>query len=133
MIDSGAPIKLFTLDEVNALLPRVAELIGLMQGAKKRIMGLQARVDIEELTSSHSGRDQVRELLAQLRAETLVFRRAAKTLQDLGCELKDLERGLVDFYSMRGNEVVYLCWMLGELRVTWWHRLDAGVAGRRPL
>ena len=54
-------------------------------------------------------------------------------LTELGCELKDLESGLVDFPSYRGADLVYLCWQQGEPRVEFWHDLTSGFAGRRPL
>jgi hypothetical protein len=54
-------------------------------------------------------------------------------IQDLGIEIKDLETGLVDFPSMRGQEVVYLCWKYNEPTIAYWHPLDGGFAGRQSL
>ena len=51
----------------------------------------------------------------------------------LGCELKDVSRGLVDFPARIGTEVAYLCWQRGEDRLGWWHTLEAGFAGRKAL
>jgi hypothetical protein len=134
MPDSGC-IKFFTLDEANALLPRVRERLVSLRETRRRIVGLQAQVDIEELTRAGSAVDALKmeALLTALDAEVLAFHGALAYFQDLGCELKDLERGLVDFYSMRGNAVVYLCWMDGEEGITWWHPLDTGMKGRAPL
>ncbi len=50
-----------------------------------------------------------------------------------GAELKDLDMGLVDFLHRREGRIVYLCWMYGEEEINFWHELDAGAAGRRPL
>jgi len=50
-----------------------------------------------------------------------------------GCELKDLERGLVDFPTIWEGREVFLCWKLGEPEVGYWHEIDAGYAGRQPL
>jgi hypothetical protein len=61
------------------------------------------------------------------------FESALKQLEDLGVVLKDLTTGLVDFHSLRGEELILLCWKLGEPRVQFWHTLDAGYAGRQPL
>jgi hypothetical protein len=127
-------IKFFTLDEANAALPRVREGLVLLRETRRRIVGLQAQVDIEELTVPGSAdRTKMDGLLKTLESEVRVFHGALESLQDLGCELKDLERGLVDFYTMRGNDVVYLCWMDGEDGITWWHPLDTGMKGRAPL
>ena len=54
-------------------------------------------------------------------------------LQALGVELKALEQGMVDFYALREDRLVYLCWRLGEEHITHWHEVDAGFTGRRPV
>jgi hypothetical protein len=51
----------------------------------------------------------------------------------LGCLVKDVEQGLVDFYSMLDGEAVFLCWQFGEPGVTHWHPVDEGFAGRQPI
>lgn len=65
----------------------------------------------------------VTDRLAELREE----------LEDVGCELKDFEMGLVDFPSIRNGREVCLCWKLGEESVAHWHETDAGFTGRKPL
>ncbi|HEX5817551.1 MAG TPA: DUF2203 domain-containing protein [Gemmatimonadales bacterium] len=54
-------------------------------------------------------------------------------LQQVGCVFKGFEDGLVDFYALRDDRLVFLCWRYGEDRITHWHELDAGAAGRQPL
>ena len=54
-------------------------------------------------------------------------------LRQLGVEPKSGVEGLIDFPSMYEGRLVYLCWKLGEESVGYWHELDAGFAGRRPL
>jgi hypothetical protein len=54
-------------------------------------------------------------------------------LTGLGVQVKDLDTGLVDFPSLRDGEEVLLCWQLGEDEIGWWHTLEGGFAGRRPL
>jgi len=135
MPDSGSCIRFFSLDEANALLPQLRSGLVSLRETRRRIVGLQAQVDIEELTRSASNTDHscVSGLLKTLDDEVQIFHKTLRSFQDLGCELKDLERGLVDFYTMRGNDVVYLCWMDGEDGIGWWHALDAGMKGRTPL
>jgi hypothetical protein len=50
-----------------------------------------------------------------------------------GCEIKDLESGLIDFPTIWEGREVFLCWKLGEPEVEFWHEIDAGFAGRQPL
>ncbi|HEU4763127.1 MAG TPA: DUF2203 domain-containing protein [Gemmatimonadales bacterium] len=54
-------------------------------------------------------------------------------LEQIGCIFKGFEAGLVDFHALREDRLVFLCWRLGEARITHWHELDAGYAGRQPL
>jgi len=57
-----------------------------------------------------------------------------RATEKMGAQVKDLERGLVDFFSFRdGKEEVLLCWRLGEGNIEFWHHLDAGFRGRRPV
>ncbi|MGH9400748.1 MAG: DUF2203 domain-containing protein [Terriglobia bacterium] len=54
-------------------------------------------------------------------------------IQEMGCVVKDLEMGLIDFPSLRDGQEVYLCWKLGEKRIEFWHSTEEGFAGRKPL
>jgi hypothetical protein len=55
-------------------------------------------------------------------------------LHEIGIELKDYSRGLIDFPAMRDDHVVLLCWQLGEdEQIEWWHEVEAGFAGRQPI
>jgi hypothetical protein len=54
-------------------------------------------------------------------------------IHGLGAQVKDADEGLVDFPTLRGDEEVLLCWKLGEDEIAYWHSLEDGFAGRRPL
>ena len=56
-----------------------------------------------------------------------------ESIQSRGCVVKDLDEGLVDFYALRGDRLVFLCWKSGEEVVAHWHPLEGGFAARRPL
>ena len=56
-----------------------------------------------------------------------------EAIHALGCELKHVDQGLIDFPALREGREVYLCWRLGEPTIGWWHDLDTGFAGRQPL
>ena len=56
-----------------------------------------------------------------------------REIADLGASIKDFELGLVDFPTKHGNRTVLLCWKAGEDRIGYWHDMDAGFAGRRPI
>jgi len=60
--------------------------------------------------------------------------RLTTELVELGIELKDYSRGLIDFPSIRNGRIVYLCWQLGEPpMIEYWHEIDGGFSGRQPL
>jgi len=73
------------------------------------------------------------ELDEQLQREAAAVAGAVEELQALGVLVKDLDRGLVDFPALRDGEEVLLCWQVGEGEVAYWHGLEEGFAGRKPL
>jgi len=126
----------FTLDEANALLPRLREVLAEMQekkGALDRVRG-----ELGQMTRTASGNGH---LLAQQMdrkrrdGETLAARlnELLGEVHRMGCEMKGVEEGLIDFRSERDGRLVYLCWKLGEEEVAHWHEIDTGFAGRQPL
>ena len=134
------PLKLFTVDSANRLLPAVRARLTELRETHRSILALQGRVDIEELAGSDpEGRlsDAARAAIAALN-ESLIG--AMQTFDDqigefhsLGCELKDLDRGLVDFYTIRDGALAYLCWEDGEDDIRFWHPLEGGYGARQEL
>ena len=76
---------------------------------------------------------EVDELQLAIDEEAAAIVRCVAELQELGLLVKDLDEGLVDFPALRGGEEVLLCWHLGEDEVAFWHTLEDGFAGRKPL
>lgn len=125
-------MKIFTVDEANALLPAVRELLKRMQSSRRRlsVYRKQAKLAAEGAEEGGGGiADGV--LYATLLTR---FTTEMAELEVMGVQLKDFERGLIDFPSLRDGRVVLLCWQLGEGdELEWWHDMDAGFAGRTPL
>jgi hypothetical protein len=131
--NSGTP-RLFTLEEANALVPRIAPIMAELRDLKERLDATRAALD--QFTPAMRANGYGMEALAHEREiAELVGRLSAGVheISALGIEIKDLNHGIVDFPSVRGGRVVYLCWRLGEDRIAYWHDLDAGFAGRQPL
>lgn len=61
------------------------------------------------------------------------LRNVVGQIEASGCVVKDLDNGLVDFPALLGDEEVYLCWKLGEDSISYWHRIEEGFAGRKPI
>ena len=130
--------KRFTLAEAQALIPRVDRLLRTAlerkttyEETEQEIHSFQQRVmmmggvavDRDRALDSRGRRDRA---AAELRA-------AIEEVQEIGCVIKDLDIGLIDFpTTYRGTEV-YLCWKLGESGIEYWHGVDEGFRGRKPI
>jgi len=125
-------MKLFTIEEANALLPSVREILQRIQGSRRRLATYRraAKLAAEGAEQGGGGMEGgafYATLLTQFTAEM-------SELEALGVQLKDFDRGLVDFPSLRDGRVVLLCWQLGEGdELEWWHDMEAGFGGRTPL
>lgn len=135
----GEP-RLFTLEEANALLPKVHEVVLSLQKHRDRLQELERMKAVEELswlkedgTVSPRAQEEVTRLDQQQQTEAASFEQGLKQLTEIGAELKDLDEGLVDFFTRRGEELVYLCWKDGEDRIRYWHDMNSGFSGRRPI
>lgn len=125
-------MKLFTIQEANALLPSVRTIVGKIQHAHRNVSRYadDAKLAAE---SAEKGGGGVSSGLAYAKTLTELTGSLAE-LEVLGVQLKDFERGLVDFPSLRDGRVVLLCWQMGEGdELEWWHDVNAGFAGRTPL
>ena len=132
--------KVFTLPEANSLLPRVRQLLVELRAMMERIIAKETAIDVEELGGlQHDGKlaeaakQCMAALMRELDGQVEEFQAALKIFNDLGCHLKDLDQGLVDFYSTRDDELILLCWKEGEESVRYWHRVEDGYTGRQPL
>ena len=125
-------MKLFTVAEANALLPTVQVILQRIQKARRKLISYQdqAKAASEQAEQGGGGfSDGLRyaNVLIELTAQT-------NELEVLGVQLKDFDRGLVDFPSLREGRVVLLCWQIGEGdQVEWWHNVEDGFAGRTPI
>jgi len=125
-------MKLFTIQEANALLPSVRTIVGNIQQAHRNVLRYAEGVK-QAAEAAEKGGGGISSGLAYAKALTELTGRLAE-LETLGVQLKDFERGLVDFPSLREGRVVLLCWQMGEGdELEWWHDVDAGFAGRTPL
>jgi hypothetical protein len=134
------PPRLWTVEEANARLESLRELLPQLRAWVVRLS--EVHDNLERLQTFWGNEtdaldnpdralkmrleDEWKRLGARLESEVL-------TLHREGIELKDLETGLVDFYSLRTGEVVYLCWQRGESEVGHWHSLSGGFRARKPL
>lgn len=125
-------MKLFTVQEANALLPSVRVILAKIQRAHRKLSFFRDEAKKAAEAAEQGGGGVIdgvayAEILNELTSQMT-------ELEGLGVQLKDFERGLVDFPSLRDGRVVLLCWQMGEGdELEWWHDVDAGFAGRTPL
>ena len=117
----------YTVEEANALLPRLQEMLTKLRDAQ-RVMAERHDEVMESTTHNGGGGSGKLFLEASQEAGKL-----GAEIQALGIVVRDPESGLIDFPSERAGEEIYLCWRLGEDAVAWWHPTDTGFSGRRPL
>lgn len=125
--------KLFTPQEANALIPQLEASI---RGLQVEVEALRAQVrDLACEDSDVEGLPllQLVERYPKLKANASRMAELASQIESLGCILKDIELGLVDFPCEVEDDVVFLCWQFGEREIVAWHSIDSGFADRRPL
>jgi len=119
----------YTLDQANAALPWVIERLERLRSAREGFADEDAREALGEATPGNGGGEPgrvVSEAFLDLQA-------AAAELDAVEVVVRDLDRGLIDFPALREGMEIYLCWEDGESEIGYWHDVEAGFAGRRPL
>ncbi len=140
MPNDKTKIKVLTLEEANALLPQLRLDLRSLREQRAAILRTQAQVEIEEMTATSSagalspaGHAAVTRHMENLRLQTRRFEEKLGEMVQRGAHLKDLDSGLVDFYSRLGGEVVFLCWKEDEPQISHWHSLRGGFQNREPI
>ena len=122
--------KHFTVEEANALLPEIREVLREIQTSRNRlVVSWEEAAPVLKAARLNGGGQQTGAYLGELQR----LNRRVRRLIEMGVQLKDVDRGLVDFPSMREGKEVLLCWHVGEERVAFYHDLESGFTGRKPL
>jgi hypothetical protein len=129
--------RYFTVSEANELLPEVRSLAESMVEHRRGMrLAAERRARLTARIAGNGGDldpQEPSELDEEFERESQAVARAAADLQRLGVQVKDLDRGLVDFPALHKGEEVLLCWQVGEDEIGHWHGVDEGFAGRKPL
>lgn len=138
-MDVPPPTRLFSLREANALLQTLQEEFGRARELRDDLLAVQQKlqeagqgIDGPDVKVDEAAPQAVQRL--QGRAVRIIekLRGILREVAELGVEVKAAD-GLVDFRSKLHGRTVFLCWKYGEDRVGFFHELDTGFAGRRPL
>jgi hypothetical protein len=134
-----ANMRLFTPEEANAALPDVRRLAERMVDERRALVALGEELEaVQALIGGNGGSldpGRVGELQEAVARAAAGLAGVVDEIQELGVQVKDLDRGLVDFPARHpeSGDTVLLCWELGEPDVAHWHDLEEGFAGRKPL
>ena len=130
--------RYFRIEEAQRLIPQVRDT--LQNAISLRRLYAEAELALRNTLNwiSMSGgalvdRDAVSAQRARREECAANYNAAIERIHSLGCQIKDLEQGLVDFPTLFEGREVLLCWKLGEERIEWWHGLEDGFAGRKPI
>jgi hypothetical protein len=129
--------RTFTADEANAALVELRPIVERMVEHRRRLGGAQHRqAELVTRIAGNGGDMQpsdLREAAETIEREAAAIAECADRINEVGAQVKSLEEGLLDFPARRGDEDVLLCWKLGEDEIAYWHGVDEGFAGRKPL
>ena len=130
--------RFFTLLQAEELLPEVERLVRSLKDQKRSYEQAETELtNVSHRIALLGGMIPPQNRILQLRARKDTSARAVKatveSIQQLGCQLKDVEMGLVDFPTLYCDQEVYLCWKIGESGIGFWHHVEDGYRGRRPI
>ncbi len=130
----------FTLEAANALVPRLADIVGKQLGRRaeieERLKALALETGEAPTEFSPPGPSDpvpVRAMKQDLIDKIGVYQQGWEAVEELGAVLKDPRLGLVDFYGHVEGKAVWLCWQFGESEIAHYHSLDEGFSGRKPI
>ena len=129
--------RTFTPAEANEALVELRPIVERMVQHRRNLTA--AEVEQAELVMRIAGNggdivpSDLQEAAETIQREAAAISECAELIRAAGAEVKSLEEGLLDFPAHRGDEVVLLCWKLGENEIHYWHRIDEGFGGRKPL
>jgi hypothetical protein len=130
--------KTFTLSEAQTLLPVLEALLKRAQAAGKRAaeLGIEMQQLSQKIFLSGGLHVNVAQAARRRAEREKALQEANDTvaeIDEIGVQVKDLEKGLLDFPCVIEGQTVFLCWKLGEKEIAFWHTPEEGFAGRKPL
>jgi hypothetical protein len=131
-------MKTFTLDEAQALLPVLEALLKRALDGKQAAEAVEAEITALARRIYFSGgmrvqADQVSRRKTEMEDHLKRVRETVNEIDAIGVQVKDLETGLLDFPCRLDDQIVLLCWRMGEASIEHWHTAEDGIKGRQPL
>ncbi|MBO8170480.1 MAG: DUF2203 domain-containing protein [Bacillaceae bacterium] len=126
--------KYFTVEEANQALPLIEEELKKLQPLKKKIDQKYYQLSLLKKSNHPSvNEQQIFSLEAELDFLLMESQLYLDNIKKMGGQVRDIETGLIDFPSVKNGEEIFLCWKMGEEKVTYWHGVSEGFAGRKKI
>ena len=128
--------RTFRLSEAQEMLPLLDALLTAAQALRLEATNVRALIQAIHRSASSDGsslQTDSRQLETKLRGVIKTLRERMEAINGMGIEIKDLDRGLVDWVSVHDGRKVYICWERGEPKIAFWHELETGFEGRQPI
>jgi hypothetical protein len=131
-------LTVFTVEEANRLLAEIRPRFERLVEAKRDFDRVRLRMDVLGIATAGAGQEnpdviELRRLQERYNVLAEMISNGVSAIHRRGCLIKDLDSGLLDFYALNGDRLVFLCWKLGEPEVAHWHSLETGFSDRQPI
>jgi len=128
--------RYFTIEEATTMLPRVRVLVTDIQRLRMHLAEAETQLvawRIKLRSNGHTMHSELSDLQVDISRTTAEITELLAEAEAMGVIVRDPDVGLVDFPALRSGQEVYLCWRVDEDTLAWWHEIDDGFAGRRPI
>jgi hypothetical protein len=132
--------RIFTPREVTALIPDLTRNFESMDRIRARLKQLKGKMDVLEMiwgdelqAEANPDHREYRHYLEEVEQAKKDYDAAVQRFAEQEAVVKSVEQGLVDFYGVLSNRLVFLCWKRGEKSVEFYHHLEEGFSGRQPI
>ena len=122
--------RIFTLAEARSALPKLRSLLEEIGQDWRGIRELEPEIQKARDNAAYDGFSKYGVIYVETVSHLMFL---IHQIKEMGVHLKDADRGLCDFPYMRNGRIVYLCWQLGEENISYWHDIETGFSGRKPL
>lgn len=123
--------KYFTIEEAEILLPKIEKILRRTIQLDKAIE-LLSSIEIE-VYDDYANLRRITKTNKQFHKLSYELYANIEKLEDMGCLIKDLDTGLMDFYYRFEGRDIFLCWKLGENGIKFWHEVDSGYMARKQI
>jgi len=129
--------KFFTVEEANKLIPELKKIINKLKRKKEKADYIEYEIDLIKLTNEckigYEGKKEIYNKKKELNEIVVELNSIIKRIHDLGCFLKNVDQGVVDFLSEKDGRPIFLCWIPDENEISYYHEIDTGYNERKYL